>query len=69
MSLYYTTKITREQAIERIVEKRIQLIKKEIEIFLNSLTNEELEEILYKNKVSDDEYEDFSVEDLKNIGE
>lgn len=63
MSLYYTTTIKRKNAIYRIVEKRIEPIKKEIEFFLNSLSNEEIEKLLYENKVSNDEYEDFDVVD------
>ena len=63
MSLYYTTTIKRQQAIKSIVEKRIEPIKKEIEFFLNGLSNKEIEELLYKNKVSNDEYEDFEVVD------
>ena len=63
ISLYYTTTITRQQAIKNIVEKRIEPIKKEIEFFLNGLSNKEIEELLYKNEVSNDEYEDFDVVD------
>ena len=70
MSLYYTTTIKRQQAINSVVEKRIEPIKKEIEFFLNSLSNKEIEELLYKNKVSNDEYEDFDVvDDDKEIKE
>lgn len=63
MSLYYTTTIKRKHAIKSIVDKRIEPIKKEIEFFLNGLSNEEIEKLLYENKVSIDEYEDFDVVD------
>lgn len=62
MSVYYTTTITREEAINKIVEKRIEQTKKEIEYSLNNLTNNELEELLDKYEVGY-EYENFKVEE------
>lgn len=62
MGLYYTTTITREKAINKIVEKRIEQTKKEIEYTLNNLTNSELEELLDKYEVGY-EYENFKVEE------
>ena len=62
MSVYYTTKINRKQAIDMIVEKRIETVKKDIEYALIHLTNKELEEVLDKYEF-DNEYENFSIED------
>ena len=61
MSVYYTTTITREEAINKIVEKRIEQTKKEIEYTLNNLSNSELEELLDEYEVGY-EYENFKIE-------
>lgn len=46
MSVKTTKEITRKQAIEIIVRKKLEPIKEEIEYTLKHLTNKELEELL-----------------------
>lgn len=48
MSVKTTVKLTRKQAIEIIVEKKLEPIKEEMEYTLNHLTNKDLEELMDK---------------------
>lgn len=60
MSVKTTVEITRKQAIDTIVEKKIKPIKKEIEYTLNHLTNKELEELL-DTKYYDSEFDNYLI--------
>lgn len=59
MSVYYTTKITKEEAIERITDKRIEKTKEEIKYSLSRLSDTELEELL--EDINEREFENFSI--------
>ena len=60
MSVKTTKEITRKQAIEIIIKKRLELMKKEMELSMNYLTNKALEQLLdeiyYEN-----EFENYSI--------
>lgn len=60
MSVKTTVEITRKQAIDTIVEKKIKPIKEEIKHSLNYLTNKELEELL-DTKYYDSEFDNYSI--------
>lgn len=60
MSVKCTIEITRKQAIDTIVEKKIKPIREEIEYTLNYLTNKELEELL-DTKYYDSEFDNYSI--------
>ena len=60
MSVKCTVEITRKQAIDTIVKKKIKPIKEEIEDTLNRLTNKELEELL-DTKYYDNEFDNYSI--------
>ncbi len=60
MSVYYTTKISREEAIRKIVEKRLEKTKKEIEYYLSQLSNKDIEELL--ESINESEFEKFTIQ-------
>lgn len=60
MSVYYTTQVSREDAIRRIVEKRLKKTKKEIEYSLSKLSNKDLEELL--ESINESEFEKFTIQ-------
>ena len=60
MSVYYTTKISREEAIRKIVEKKLEKVKKEIEYSLSKLSNKDLEELL--EIINESEFEYFVIQ-------
>lgn len=60
MSVYYTTKVSREEAIRKIVEKRLEKTKKEIEYSLSKLSSKDLEELL--ESINESEFEKFTIQ-------
>lgn len=60
MSIYYTTKVSREEAIRKIVEKRLEKTKKEIEYSLSKLSNKDLEKLL--ESINKSEFEKFTIQ-------
>ena len=60
MSVYYTTKVLREEAIRKIVEKRLEKTKKEIEYYLFQLSNKDIEELL--ESINESEFEKFTIQ-------
>lgn len=60
MSVKTTIEITRKQAIETIVRKKLEPIKEEIEYTLNHLTNKDLEELMDKYYY-DSEFDNYSI--------
>lgn len=60
MSVKTTKEITRKQAIEMIVRKKLEPIKEEIEYALNHLTNEDLEELMDKYYY-ESEFDNYSI--------
>lgn len=60
MSVKTTIEITRKQAIETIVRKKIEPIKEEIEYTLKHLTNKDLEELMDKYYY-DSEFDNYSI--------
>ena len=59
MSVYYITKISKEEAIRKIVEKRLEKTKKEIEYSLSKLSSKDLEELL--ESINESEFEKFTI--------
>lgn len=60
MSIKTTVTLTREQAIEIIVRKKLEPSKEEIEYTLNHLTNKDLEELMDKYYY-DSEFENYEI--------
>ena len=60
MSVKSTKTITRKQAIQIILDKKLEPIKKEIRLSLECLTNEYLEELL-DNKYYESEFDNYEV--------
>ena len=60
MSVYYTTKVSREEAIRKIVEKRLEKTKKEIGHSLSKLSNKDIEELL--ESINESEFEKFTIQ-------
>lgn len=60
MSVYYTTKVSREEVIRKIVEKRLEKTKKEIEYSLSKLSSKDLEELL--ESINESEFEKFTIQ-------
>lgn len=60
MSVYYTTKVSREEVIRKIVEKRLEKTKKEIEYSLSKLSNKDLEELL--EGINESQFEKFTIQ-------
>lgn len=60
MSVKTTIEITRKQAIDTIVSKKLEPKKEEIEYTLNHLTNKELEELMDKYYY-DSEFDNYSI--------
>lgn len=60
MSVYYTIKVSKEETIRRIVEKRFEKAKKEIEHSLSKLSNKDLEELL--ESINESEFEKFTIQ-------
>lgn len=60
MSVKCTAEITRKQAIDTIIAKKIEPIKEAIEYDLNHLTNKELEELL-DIKYYDSEFDNYLI--------
>ncbi len=62
MSVKTTITLTRKQAINRIIEKRIELLKRKLENEINLLSNDGLENLL-DNIYYDSEFENYRVID------
>ena len=62
MSVKTTITLTRKQAINRIIEKRIELLKRKLENELNLLSNDVLENLL-DNVYYDSKFENYRVID------
>lgn len=62
MSVKTTVTLTRKQAINHIIEKRIELLKRKLENEINLLSNDVLENLLDK-VYYDSKFENYSVID------
>ena len=68
MSIRSTKKITRKQAIQIILDKRLELTKKEIKLSLEYLTDKELEELL-DYKYYESEFDNYEIIDKEGSEE